>query len=180
MTGVQTCALPISNELVWAIIPLLTLAAMELARAFDMYREEYVEVGVFVIVIFVLIFIAYRYIFGVVQTSVTIPILGVVTDPRSFVLFGVLLILFLSVVSVAVLWTARTARLGTVWSSVIFFGIYSLAAAWGASGMRSPGGVELWLSDSRPSQADLLLASADDLSEFSLGHIDAQIGRAHV
>jgi hypothetical protein len=57
---------------------------------------------------------------------------------------------------------------------VIFFGIYSLAAAWGASGLRSPGGVELWLSDPRPLQADLLNKSVSEVSEFSLGHIDAQ------
>ena len=43
-----------TDELAWAIIPLLSLAAMELSRAFDMYREEIVEVGVVVFAIFIL------------------------------------------------------------------------------------------------------------------------------
>jgi hypothetical protein len=33
------------GELAWAIIPLLTLGALELSRAFDIYREERLEVG---------------------------------------------------------------------------------------------------------------------------------------
>jgi hypothetical protein len=84
------------------------------------------------------------------------------------------LILLMSIGLVAFGWSARTARLGTVWSLVIFFGIYSLASAWGASGLRSPGGVELWLPDSRPLHADLFSTSVDEISEFSLGHINAQ------
>jgi hypothetical protein len=69
----------------------------------------------------------------------------------------------------------RTARLGATWAFVIFFGLYSLAAAWGASGLRNPGGVELWLNGStRPLQANLIRASVDQLSELSVGHIDSQ------
>jgi hypothetical protein len=71
-------------------------------------------------------------------------------------------------------WSPRTARLGTVWSFSFFLGMYSLATAWGASGLRNPGGVELWIPDARPVQADLLLASVNDLSEFSLGEVNSQ------
>jgi hypothetical protein len=60
------------------------------------------------------------------------------------------------------------------WAFVIFLGVYTLGAAWGASGVRLQTGVELWSPDSTPAQARLLLATVDDVSEFSLGHIDAQ------
>jgi hypothetical protein len=53
-------------------------------------------------------------------------------------------------------------------------GFYSLAAAWGASGLRAQNGVELWTSDQAPDQPDLLLASVNDASEFSLGHDQSQ------
>jgi hypothetical protein len=93
-----------------------------------------------------------------------------VQNPRYFVLYGSAIILVVSIGLVAFGWSARTARLGTTWSFLFFFGLYSLGAAWGASGLRNPGGVELWLADSRPSQAALLRASVSDISEFSVGH----------
>lgn len=167
-----------TNELAWAILPLLALAALELSRAFDMVREDYVEVGVVVGAIVILAIYIWFNVSNIAlnpyQVPTTVPIFGVVQNPRYFVLFGSLLILLVSVGLVAFGWSPRTARLGTIWSLVIFCGIYSVAAAWGASGLRDPGGVELWLSDSRPLQADLLRISVDEVSEFSLGHVDAQ------
>jgi hypothetical protein len=71
-------------------------------------------------------------------------------------------------------WSARTARLGTTWAFVLFLGVYTLGAAWGASGLRSNNGVELWTPDQPPAQADLLLSTVSDISEFSLGHTQAQ------
>ncbi len=44
----------------------------------------------------------------------------------------------------------------------------------GASGLRAQNGLELWTSDQAPAQPDLLLASVDDVSEFSLGHDRSQ------
>jgi len=168
-----------TDELAWAIIPLLSLAAMELSRAFDMYREEIVEVGVVVFAIFILMVYIWYNISGIAlnpaSTPATVPIFGVVENARTFVLYGSILILIVSIGLVAFGWSMRTARLGAAWSLAIFFGLYSLGAAWGASGLRHPGGVELWIAESaRPLQANLLLASVDDISEFSLGHIDSQ------
>jgi hypothetical protein len=168
-----------AEELAWAIVPLLALAAMELARAFDLYREELVEVGVVVVTMFLLMVYIWYNIAGIalnpVTAPATVPIFGVVQNPRAFVLYGSLAILAVSIGLVAFGWSMRTARLGSTWAFAIFFGLYSLGAAWGASGLRNPAGVELWLADStRPLQADLLGASVDDISNFSMGHIDAQ------
>ena len=167
-----------TNELAWVIIPVLALAALEFARAFDMYREEYVEVGVVVIATFVLMAYIWFNLSNIAlnsaQVPTTVPIFGVVQNPRYFVLFGSLAILLVSVGLVAFGWSARTARLGVMWSFAIFFGLYSVGAAWGASGLRDPGGVELWLPDSRPLQADLLRASVDEISDYSLGHVSSQ------
>jgi hypothetical protein len=168
-----------TDELAWALIPLLALAAMELSRAFDMYREEIVEVGVVVFAIFILMVYIWYNISGIALNPApmpaTVPIFGEVQNARAFVLYGSILILIVSIGLVAFGWSMRTARLGTAWSLAIFFGLYSLAAAWGASGLRNPGGVELWIAQSpRPLQTDLLRSSVDDISEFSLGHIDSQ------
>jgi hypothetical protein len=167
-----------TNELAWAIIPLLALAAMELSQAFDIYQDEYVEVGVVVGAIVILVVYIWFNVSNIAlnpsQVPTTVPIFGIVQNPRYFVLYGSMLILLVSIALVAFGWSARTARLGSTWSFVIFFGIYSIAAAWGASGLRDPGGVELWLPDSRPLQADLLSASMAELSDMSRGPVAAQ------
>jgi hypothetical protein len=168
-----------ADELAWAILPLLALAAMELSRAFDVYREELVEAGVMVFVIFILMVYIWFNISGLAlnpaAVPTTVPILGTVQNARAFVLYGLISILIVGFALVAFGWSMRMARLGATWSFAIFFGLYSLGVAWGASGLRNPGGVELWLAESaRPLQADLLRASVDDISEFSMGHIDAQ------
>ena len=90
------------------------------------------------------------------------------------VLVGVVLIITLCISFVAFGWSAHTARLGTTWAFAIFLGFYSMATAWGASGLRAQNGVELWTSDQAPVQPDLLLASVNDASEFSLGHDQSQ------
>jgi len=167
-----------TNELAWAITPLLALAAFELSRAFEMYREEYMEVGVVVLATIILSTYIWFNIANIAltpnQVPTTVPFFGIVQNPRYFVLFGSLTILLMSIGLVAFGWSARTARLATTWSLTIFFGFYGLGAAWGASGMRTLGGVELWTPDSRPLQANLLGASVAQVSDLSLGHINAQ------
>jgi len=168
-----------AGELVWVSIPLLTLGALELSRAFDIRREELVEIGVVVTAILILLVYIWFNISNIAlnpfnQLPTTVLIFGEVQNPRILVLFGSLAIVVVSITLVAFGWSARIARLGTTWSFAAFIGMYSVAAAWGASGLRSPNGVELWTSDSKPLQADLLIASVNDVSEFSLGHTQSQ------
>jgi hypothetical protein len=168
-----------TTELVWAIIPLLTLAAFELSRVLNLAPEERVEVGIVVIALMVLL--AYIW-FDIAKIAVdpygqlgstSLPLFGrmiPIAGASYVVLLGAFLILILCISFVAFGWSARTAWLGTIWAFVIFLGIYTLASAWGASGYRSRQGVELWSPDQPPGQARLLLQTVDELSEFSLGH----------
>jgi len=94
--------------------------------------------------------------------------------PRYIILIGASLILVVCINLVAFGWSPRTARLGTTWSFSLFLGIYAFAASWGASGLRTPGGIELWQPDQPPTHAELLMSSVNDISLISLGHIDAQ------
>ncbi|HEU4746318.1 MAG TPA: hypothetical protein VFS61_13820, partial [Anaerolineales bacterium] len=145
--------------------------------------EERLEVGVVVVALMILLVYIW---FGVSKIALdpvsnlaatTLPFFGrtiQLAGAAYLVLLGAFLIIILCVSFVAFGWSARTAWLGTTWAFVIFLGLYSLAAAWGASGLRAPNGVELWSSDPAPGQPDLLIASVDDVSEFSLGHDMAQ------
>ncbi len=172
-----------TSELVWAIIPLLVLAALELRHAINIFAEERVEVGVVVLALMILL--AYIW-FDVSKialdpqsqlASTPVPLFGrtiqIAAAPYA-IFFGALLILILCVSFVAFGWSARTAWLGTTWAFVIFLGVYTLGAAWGASGLRSQNGFELWSPDGPPVEAKLLVSTADDISKFSLGDPQAQ------
>jgi hypothetical protein len=93
---------------------------------------------------------------------------------RYLLLLSVLLLLVISLILVALGWSARTARLGTVWGLVIALGVYSLGVSWGATGLRTPDGWELWWPAACPAQADLLRETVDDLSDWSAGDAMAQ------
>ncbi len=168
-----------TSELVWVIIPLLTLAALELSRVFNIYREELVEVGVVVLAILILlIYISFTLsnlaLNPFNQVTTTLPIFGEVQNPQLVVLVSSFAILLVCIALVALGWSARIARLGATIALTAFIGLYTVGAAWGTSGLRNPNGFELWMTDSQPAQADLLLASVNDISEFSLGHTQSQ------
>ncbi|HJR79747.1 MAG TPA: hypothetical protein VJ821_06730 [Anaerolineales bacterium] len=168
-----------TSELVWVIIPLLSLSALELSRNLNIFAEERLEVGVVtgaLLILLVYIWFDVAKIaldpysqFGATAVSLFGRQIQLQAAPY-WVLAGAVLIIILCISFVAFGWSGRTAWLGTVWSFAIFLGAYSLAAAWGASGLRTPNGVELWTPDPKPLQGDLLLASVNDISEFSLGH----------
>ena len=177
-----------TSELAWVIVPTLILAAQELSRSFDIYYEERVEIGVVAGAILILLIYIWFNVASIglnpyeqfISTTgpASITILGRVVElsinPRYLVLFGASLILLVCISLVAFGWSPRTARLGATWSFSLFLGIYTLAAAWGASGMRTPNGVELWKADQSPLHARLLLSSVNDISLFSRGHTQAQ------
>ena len=168
-----------ATELAWVIIPLLTLAALELSRSIEVQPEERVEVGVVVTAIMILLIYIWFNISNIAvnpyaQIPAVMPIFGEVQNPRYIIMYGASAILIVCIAMVGFGWSPRIARLGTAWAFTIFLSFYSLATAWGASGLRNPGGVELWTPNPKPLHADLLLASVNDVSEFSLGHVDSQ------
>jgi hypothetical protein len=168
-----------AGELAWAIVPLLALAALELSRSLVVRPTDRLEVGV--VTTALLILLAYIW-FDIAalgldpfnQFVASIPALGSIQNPRYIILYGALGILVLCILFVAFGWSARIARLGTVWAFMIFLTLYSLGAAWGGSGIRNPTGVELWTPDTRPAQASLLLQSVREVSEMSLGDDQSQ------
>src|SRR5215207_3704143 len=172
-----------TSELVWVILPLLTLSALELSRAFNIFADERVEVGVVALALMILLVYIWFDVSKIALdpqsqlATTTLPLFGrnvqIVGAPY-IVLLGAFLIIILCIAFVAFGWSARTAWLGTTWAFVIFLGVYSLASAWGTSGLRAQNGLEFWTPEPPPAQPDLLLISVDDVSEFSVGHAESQ------
>ena len=68
---------------------------------------------------------------------------------------------------------ARTARIGGVWGITIALGILGFSGTVGAAGIRGLNHPELWWSSSIPGQAQLLLETANQVSEFGTGYDNA-------
>jgi hypothetical protein len=172
------------SELVWVILPMLILAAGEFSRSLDMYPEERVEIGVVGGAVMILLIYIWFNVASIglnpydqiSSTSMTLfgRLVALPTGPRYVILLGATLILVVCINLVAFGWSARTARLGSTWAFSLFLGIYTLAAAWGASGLRTPNGVELWSQDQPPLQEELFMASVNDISLFSRGQTESQ------
>ncbi len=167
------------SELAWVIIPLLALAALEFSRSLNIFPSERLEVGVVTTALLILLTYIWFDIAAIGldpfnQFVTAVPVLGSVHNPRYAILYGAIAILITCIAFVAFGWSARTAWLGSAWALIIFLTVYTFGAAWGGSGMRNLNSVELWTSDQKPAQANLLLSSVDDLSDLSLGHIQSQ------
>lgn len=153
------------SDLVWTLIPMLILAALEFARHFNVYADERREVlGVIFLTVFIWVF-------------AWLGFAGLTWFPpesreyliRFWMLIGALVLLVLSLLLVAAGWSVRTARIGSVWGLAIALGSLGLGGALGSAGMRGMNAPELWWQTSIPVQAELLRASVDQLSEFGTG-----------
>jgi hypothetical protein len=175
------------GDLAWALVPLWALAALELAYHTRIFLEERREVAGMALLIFILLSFAWLDYTGIALNPLTsanmssndLQVGGTLLfenlpPTRYVLLLSVLLLLAVSVLMVALGWSARTARLGSVWGVTVALGIYALGMAWGATGLRTPDGWELWWPEKRPAQADLILQTVNEQSEWSTGDAKSQ------
>ena len=154
------------TDLAWTLIPLLTLASMELARNVNIYPEERSEVGG---VVFLTVFI---WVFAWLDFS---SMVWFPTNSREYVirfwlLIGSLFLLVLSLILVAAGWSIRTARFGGVWGLVLALGILGLGGTLGTDGLRGMAYPELWWPSSVSMQAHLLETSVSEISNLGVGN----------
>jgi hypothetical protein len=158
-------------DLVWVALPLWTLASLELVRYIDFPVEERLETAGVVLLSLVILTFSWLDFAALANTPLPSP----QGTTRAWLLAGALFLLALSILMVAVGWSLRAAEIGALWGVTLALGVYTLATAWGATGMRTPSGVELWqpgpIIDN--AQANLLLTSVNDLSDWNQGHVEA-------
>jgi hypothetical protein len=164
-------------DLAWALLPLWTLAALELGRYTQMEGVRGWELaGVTVLTISILVFVWLN-----LAAVVGQALASQVAQTRFLVLLGALLILGLSLTLVAFGWSTEVARLGAAWGGTAFLVAFTLGAATGAGGLRQPLTAELWSSsppwpgrqDRQTAQADLLQKTLNDLSDWNKGHVES-------
>lgn len=152
-------------DLAWTLIPMSALASLEFSRAFNIFPEERSEVaGVIFLTVFIWVF-AWLGFAGMTW----FPADSREYALRFWMLIGSIVLLLLSLILVAAGWSARTARIGGVWGFAIALGALSLGGTFGAAGLRGLNAPELWWQNKIPAQADLLLETVNQVSEFYTG-----------
>jgi len=175
------------GDIGWALAPLWTLTALELSihlKSPSGERREVIGMALLVTLFLVFSWLNFTSIALDPSNPANITSNGLqfggtvfienLPPTRYLLLISILLLLLVSIILVALGWSARIARMGFLWGLAASLGLYSLAMAWSATGLRFADGWELWQNAPRPAQAALLLASIDDLSEWSTGDKYAQ------
>ena len=156
-------------DLAWALLPLWTLAALELGRYTRMEGVRGWELaGVTALTISILVF-AWLNLTAVVGQALD----SQVAQTRFLILSATLLILGLIRILLAFSWSTEGARLGVAWGGTAFLVAFTLGASTGAGGLRQPLTAELWSPSPQTAQADLLQKTLDGLSDWNKGHVES-------
>ena len=158
-------------DLVWVMIPLGGLAAMEMGRTLTLPDQYRAEVTLTVFLIFLFSVFAWLDVIGL-PSSVGNPTL---IRSRYILLAGSLALLAFSLILVALTWETKTVLHGMSWSGLIVLGLFSLATGVGAAGLRQPPTAELWQPQGRFNQAALLQKTMNELSSWNHGE-DRDLG----
>lgn len=153
------------SDLIWAVLPLWFLSATELVRYFYLPLSDRREtLGVFALTFVLLVFSWLN-----LASAGILPDNMNITATHQALLAGSIVLLLLSLALIALGWSQEVAVLGGAWGTALALGIYTLGAAWGSTGLRTPKGVEMWDAAPRVLQAGLLLETVDEISTWSQG-----------
>jgi hypothetical protein len=152
-------------DLAWILIPLLTLASLEVSNYLLPIQDGTWEtLGMAAFTISILTFAAMNY------SSIALSSMDqVALQLRWGILLGSLVLLGVSVVMVAYGWSVTVAVQGSVWGLLVVFSVYSLSTALAAGGLRTYRTVEMWPVGPYTEQAESLVNQMNDLSRGKTG-----------
>ena len=157
------------GDLVWVLLPLWSLAALELARSLVWDSD----LGIVSLGQAVLIFLVMA-LFWLNLSGVNVAISGAQSLAlRLAILLGVLALAALVTALVAFGWSWEIARRGLVWGLGLALGIYGFANMWSASQLHMRGRVELWSPFPIIADADLVVKTLEDLSMWKTGRTES-------
>ena len=154
-----------TGDLVWALLPLWVLAAMELGRHFDFAGNNLWEIAAAMVVVLAFVVFGWLNLAGITNMDLASD----TAHTRLWLLAAVVLLIVLSMLLVGTGWSVSVARLGAVWGGVIVLTLFTIAMTTGAAGLRQPLTVELWQPEPRTGRADILLKVATQISDLNRG-----------
>lgn len=156
-----------TGDLAWALLPLWTLAAIELGRHFDFQGRNRWEIAGVMTLVFTLLVFGWLDLAGV--TSMDLGTTQALM--RLYLLIAVILLIGLSLVMVGVGWSLHSARLGGVWGGMLALTLFTIAMSTGAAGLREPLTAELWQPEPRTGRVDVMLKVANQISDLNKGYV---------
>jgi hypothetical protein len=154
-----------TGDLTWALLPLWTLAALELGHHFDFEgRNRWELAGTAALVIVFLVF-GWLNLASITNMDLSTQL----AHTRLWLLVAVVFLIILSLLLVGTGWSVAVARLGGVWGSLVPLTLFTVAMATGAAGLRQPLTAELWQPEPRTGRVDILLKVANQISDLNRG-----------
>ena len=171
------------GDLVWALIPLWALAALEFTRYLTPIKDNVWEtLAMTGLTIAILIFALFSFLTiaispldmnAVARTVNDLPLIGTITLTNGqvywSVVIGSLLLLAVSVALVGYGWSMNVAIQGATWGLLAAFVFYTLSASLAAANLRTHISQELWAPGPQTVQAEALVDQMNDLSRWDKG-----------
>ena len=153
------------TDLGWVLIPLLTLAAVEVSGYLVPIQDGTWEtIGMAAFTTALLIFAALNY-----SSIALVPTDQVAGQLRWGILFGSLGLLGVSIIMVAFGWSILTAVQGSLWGGLAVMLVYSLSMSVASGGLRSTHSLELWAPGAYIDQEKTLVSQMNDISRWNKG-----------
>jgi hypothetical protein len=156
-----------TSDIVWSVLPLWILTAIELGHHFDFIRINGWEVAGLATLILSLLTFGWLNLASLIKMDLTTDAAHI----RLLLLLAVIMLIGLSILLAGAGWSASVARLGGIWAGVIALTLFTLASSTGTAGVREPLTVELWEPEPRTSTVDVLLNVANQISDLNTGYI---------
>ena len=168
-------------DLVWVLIPLWSLAALEFARYLNPIKDGVWEtLGMTALTIAILIFALFNFLTIAVSPldmNAVMRNIGSIalTNGQIYwsVVLGSLLLLGASVALVGYGWSKDVAFQGATWGLLIAFVFYTMSASMAAANLRTRTTQELWAPGPQTVQAVALSNQMDDFSDWDVGVIQS-------
>jgi len=152
-------------DLVWVLTPLWALAAIELAHDIRVDSSSRLVAAGEAAAVFLLLAIVWMNLLGakiaIVSTESSLL--------RAGLLVGLLALGAVITILVGLGWSWAAARAGLVWGVCAALGLYGISAMWSASFRSEPDQIDLWQPVPITRNADLLMQTVEDLSEWNTG-----------
>lgn len=152
-------------DLIWMILPLWALTALEVGRHFDFSGRNPWLVAAAWTLVFVLGMIFWM----ALARLTTVDFANPVFRWQWVILILLPLIALTSVVLLGYGWAMDEARLGGMWGLLTVLVLYTLGVATGAAQVREPRTYELWYPEPRPGRLEVLAKVMDEISLMNTG-----------
>ena len=156
------------SDLIWALAPLLALAALEIGQFLEFDRgDEAVPLGLATLVVLLLI-IFWQNLLGLEPFVIDNPELIL----RLFVIGGILVLVAISTTLIGLGWSWLSAGRGLVWGLCLALGFYWLANVGEILQKPLDSRLSIWRPSPASGDADLFTQTIADLSTWNTGRLD--------